>query len=456
VYRRILIANRGEIAVRVIRACRELGITAVAVYSEADQDALHVEMADEAIPIGPAPAAQSYLNVGRIIEAAARAGVDAIHPGYGFLSENPYFAAMCKTWGIDFIGPEPDTIERMGLKTGARALMQAAGVPVIPGTPGAVADEAEAVAAAAAIGYPVLVKAAAGGGGRGIRIARTEEELRQAVGAAGREAASSFGSGELYVEKLLEDPRHVEMQILADRHGHVVHLWERDSSIQRRRQKIIEEAPCPVLDAALRERMAAAAVAAARAVHYVGAGTIEFLLDREGNFYFIEMNTRIQVEHPVTEMITGIDIVREQILVAGGEPLSFRQEDVAPRGSAIECRINAEDPDNRFLPSPGTISAWQPPHGPWVRVDEGVRAGSQVQPFYDSLLAKLICWGPDRPQALARMRRALGEFRVEGVKTTIGLHRHVLADPDFAAGRYHTAWLEGTFLGRLAAAAPRP
>jgi acetyl-CoA carboxylase biotin carboxylase subunit len=352
-YRRILIANRGEIAVRVIRACRELGIATVAVYSEADEEALHVRMADEAVPIGPPPATQSYLNVAKIIEVAAKAGVDAIHPGYGFLSENPYFAAMCKTWGIDFIGPEADTIERMGLKTAARTRMQEAGVPIIPGTPGTVAGEQEAVRAAAEIGYPILVKAAAGGGGRGIRTARNEEELVQAIGGAGREAGSSFGNADLYLEKLLVDPRHVEMQILADRHGHVVHLWERDSSIQRRRQKILEEAPSPALDPATRERMAAAAVAAARAVDYVGAGTIEFLLDADGRFYFIEMNTRIQVEHPTTEMITGIDIVREQILVCGGEPISFSQEDVRPRGWAIECRINAEDPDNRFLPSPG-------------------------------------------------------------------------------------------------------
>ena len=451
-YRRILIANRGEIAVRVIRACRELGIGTVAVYSEADEDSLHVRMADEALPIGPPPATQSYLNVAKIIEVAAQAGVDAIHPGYGFLSENPYFAAMCKSWGIDFIGPEADTIERMGLKTAARTRMQEAGVPIIPGTAGTVAGEEEAVRAAAEIGYPVLVKAAAGGGGRGIRTARTEAELRQAVTGAGREADSSFGNADLYLEKLLVDPRHVEMQVLADRHGHVVHLLERDSSIQRRRQKILEEAPSPALDPATREKMAAAAVAAARAVDYVGAGTIEFLLDADGHFYFIEMNTRIQVEHPTTELITGIDIVREQILVCGGEPMSFRQEDVAPRGWAIECRVNAEDPDNRFLPSPGLITAWEPPSGPWVRVDEGVRAGQRVQPFYDSLLAKLIVWGADRPQAVARMRRALDEFTVEGVKTTLPLHRRLLADEDFNGGRYHTGWLEGAFLTKAAQA----
>jgi acetyl-CoA carboxylase biotin carboxylase subunit len=449
-YRRILIANRGEIAVRVIRACRELGIATVAVYSEADEESLHVRMADEAVPIGPPPATQSYLNVAKIIEVAAHAGVDAIHPGYGFLSENPYFAAMCKSWGIDFIGPEADSIERMGVKTAARARMQEAGVPVVPGTPSTVATEQDAVRAAAEIGYPVLVKAAAGGGGRGIRTARNDEELVQAVVGAGREAGSSFGNADVYLEKLLVDPRHVELQVLADRHGHVVHVLERDSSIQRRRQKILEEAPSPALDPATREKMGAAAIAAARAVDYVGAGTIEFLLDRDGRFYFIEMNTRIQVEHPTTEMITGIDLVREQILVCGGEPLSFRQEDVQPRGWAIECRINAEDPDNRFLPSPGLITAWEPPAGPWVRLDEGVRAGQRVQPFYDSLLAKLICWGADRPQAVARTRRALDEFTVEGVKTTLPLHRRLVADPDFQSGAYHTGWLEGAFLSRAA------
>ncbi len=450
-YRRILIANRGEIAVRVIRACRELGIATVAVYSEADEESLHVRMADEAVPIGPPPATQSYLNVAKIIEVAAHAGVDAIHPGYGFLSENPYFAAMCKSWGIDFIGPEADSIERMGVKTAARARMQEAGVPVVPGTPGTVATEQEALKAAADIGYPILVKAAAGGGGRGIRTARNDEELVQAVAGAGREAGSSFGNADVYLEKLLVDPRHVELQVMADRHGNVVHVLERDSSIQRRRQKILEEAPSPALDPATRAKMGAAAVAAARAVDYVGAGTIEFLLDRDGRFYFIEMNTRIQVEHPTTEMITGIDLVREQILVCGGEPMSFRQEDVHPRGWAIECRINAEDPDNRFLPSPGLITVWEPPAGPWVRVDEGVHAGERVQVFYDSLLAKLICWGADRPQAVARMRRALDEFVVEGVKTTLPLHRRILADAEFQAGSYHTGWLEGSFLSRAAA-----
>jgi len=446
-YHKVLVANRGEIAVRVIRACRELGVRTVAVYSEADRNALHVRLADEAEFIGPAPATQSYLAVPAILAAATRTHVDAIHPGYGFLSENAHFAAVCKTWGLDFIGPEPETIERMGTKTGARQRMQQVGVPVIPGTPGA-CEEPDALAAAAEIGYPVLIKAAAGGGGQGIRVARNPQELREVFGAAGREAASSFANAELYVERYLENPRHVEFQVIADRHGHTLHLYERDCSIQRRRQKVLEEALCPMLTDDLRSRMAAAAVLAARAVHYVGAGTVEFLVDQEGRFYFIEMNTRIQVEHPTTEWITGVDLVKEQIRVASGEPLSFRQEDVRPRGWAVECRVNAEDPDNRFLASPGTITRWTPPSGPWVRVDDGAYTGWTVPPFYDSLLCKVITWGRDRPEALARMACALREFEVEGIRTTVGMHRRLVDDADFTAGRYHTAWLEQTFMGR--------
>ena len=446
-YHKVLVANRGEIAVRVIRACRELGVRTVAVYSEADRDALHVRLADEAELIGPAPATQSYLAVPAILAAAARTHVDAIHPGYGFLAENAHFAAVCKTWGLDFIGPEPETIERMGSKTGARQRMQQVDVPVIPGTPGA-CEEAEALAAAAEIGYPVLIKAAAGGGGRGIRVARSPEELRAVFGAAAREAASSFANAEVYIERYLDNPRHVEFQILADTHGHTLHLYERDSSIQRRRQKVLEEAPCPMLGAKLRERMAVAAVSAARAVHYVGAGTVEFLVDQEDQFYFIEMNTRIQVEHPTTEWITGIDLVKEQIRVASGEALTFGQDDVQVRGWALECRINAEDPDNRFMASPGTITHWSPPSGPWVRVDDGAYAGYTVQPFYDSLLCKVVTWGRDRPEAVARMSRALREFEVEGIHTTVGLHRRLIEDADFAAARYHTSWLEQTFMKR--------
>ncbi|ADU52338.1 biotin carboxylase; acetyl-CoA carboxylase carboxyltransferase subunit alpha [Thermaerobacter marianensis DSM 12885] len=441
-FQKILIANRGEIAVRVIRACRELGIRTVAVYSEADENALHVAMADEAYCIGPAPAPRSYLHIPSLIEAASKAGVDAIHPGYGFLSENAHFAAVCKTWGIEFIGPPPEAIETMGLKSLAREAMQRAGVPVVPGSEGTVEDEDEALRIAREIGYPVLVKAAAGGGGRGIRVARDEQELVQALASARREAESTFGNGAVYLEKFLEEPRHIEIQVIADKHGHTLHLGERECSVQRRRQKLIEEAPSPVMTPELRQRMAEAAVRAAEAVDYVGAGTVEFLVDRDGNFYFIEMNTRIQVEHPVTELITGIDLVKEQIRVAAGEPLSFTQEDVTFRGWAMECRINAEDPNNRFLPSPGTITAWEPPGGPGVRVDAGFRAGTAVVPFYDSLVAKLIVWGRDREETMARMQRALAEFRIEGIRTTIPLYQEILKRDDFRQGRFHTRWLE--------------
>ena len=446
-YHKVLVANRGEIAVRVIRACRELGVRTVAVYSEADRDALHVRLADEAELIGPAPATQSYLAVPAILAAAARTHAEAIHPGYGFLSENAHFASVCKTWGLDFIGPEPETIERMGSKTAARQRMQQVGVPIIPGTPGACL-EPEALAAAEGIGYPVLIKAAAGGGGRGIRVARSAQELRDAFGAAGREAASAFANSELYVERYLENPRHVEVQILADRHGHTLHLYERESSLQRRRQKVLEEALSPALTPDLRAKMAEAALEAARAVHYIGAGTVEFLVDQDGRFYFIEMNTRIQVEHPTTEWITGVDLVKEQLRVAAGEPLTYTQADIQPRGWSVECRINAEDPDHRFAPSPGTITRWIPPSGAWVRVDDGAYAGYTVQPYYDSLLCKVVTWGRDRPEALARMARALREFEVEGIQTTVGMHRRLVEDPDFVAGRYHTAWLEQTFMGR--------
>lgn len=446
-YHKILVANRGEIAVRVIRACRELGVATVAVYSEADKDALHVRLADEAECIGPPKPSESYLNVQAILSAATRTHADAIHPGYGFLAENSHFAAVCKTWGMDFIGPEPETIERMGNKTAARQRMQQVGVPVVPGTPGA-CSEREALAFAAEAGYPVMVKAAAGGGGRGIRVARTPAELSDAFGAAAREAVASFANAELYVERYLLNPRHVEFQVLADRHGNTLHLFERDSSLQRRRQKVLEEALSPRLTPALRQRMADAAVQAARAVHYVGAGTVEFLVDEDDHFYFIEMNTRIQVEHPTTEMLTGIDLVKEQIRVSAGDHLSVRQDEVVPRGWSVECRINAEDPDNRFVPSPGTITLWSPPSGPWVRVDDSAYTGYTVQPYYDSLLCKVITWGRDRPEAVVRMTQALAEFKVEGIRTTIGMHRRILEHPDFLAAAYHTAWLEQTFMAR--------
>lgn len=445
-FKKILVANRGEIAVRVMRACREMGIRTVAVYSEADAKALHARYADEAYPIGPAPDNLSYLNIEAIIKTALEAGVDAIHPGYGFLSENPHFATVCRTWGIDFIGPAPEAIERMGSKSLARQTMSQAGIPVIPGTSSTIDHINEALDIAGDLGYPVLVKASAGGGGRGIRIARNPSELETVLEAAQREAARYFGSGEVYLEKYLEDARHIEVQVLADRFGNTVHLFERECSIQRRRQKIIEEAPSPFLNPELREAICQAAVRAAQAVSYTNAGTIEFLVDQNGNFYFCEMNTRIQVEHPVTEMITGIDLVKEQIRVASGERLRFRQEDIELRGWAIECRITAEDPANRLMPSPGTITVHEAPGGPGIRLDSGVTSGSEVSPYYDSLVSKLVAWGKTREEAIARMLRALDEYRIEGIKTIIPIHKAVLSDPDFQTGSYHTRFLEDRFL----------
>ncbi len=439
-YRKVLVANRGEIAVRVIRALHELDIQAVAVFSEADRDALHVALADEAHCLGPAPPAQSYLSIPRIIEAASRSGAEAIHPGYGFLSENPHFAEVCRTWGIDFIGPDPQAIELMGHKSRAKATARRAGVPLVPGTEGTVTDAGQALSVARDLGFPVLIKAAAGGGGRGMRVVRTESEFETSFRNAQREAQAVFGDGSMYVERYLEHPRHVEVQVLADRHGNIVHICERDSSIQRRYQKLIEEALSPAVTPELREKMCRAAVDLARAVDYVNAGTVEFLVHGQ-DFYFMEMNTRIQVEHPTTEMVTGIDIVKEQIRVAAGLPLSFTQDDVKPRGWAIEYRLNAEDPDSGFLPSPGLITVYETPGGPGVRVDSGVRAGHRIQPFYDSLFAKLIVWGRDRQEALERSRRALAEMRVEGIKTTIPLYRRLLQDEEFLAGDYHTQWL---------------
>ncbi len=440
-YHKVLIANRGEIAVRVIRACRELGVRTVAVYSDVDHDALHVRMADEAECIGPAAPRDSYCNTAAILEAAARHHVDAIHPGYGFLAENANFAAVCKTWGLDFIGPEPETIERMGSKAGARQRMSQAGVPIVPGTSGPCSED-ECRSAAARIGYPVLLKAAAGGGGLGIRAVQNPDELAMAFAASRREAQANFAEADLYLEKYLPQPRHIEFQILADRHGKVLHLFERESSMQRRRQKILEEAPGPHMTETLRRAMAEAAVEAARAVHYIGAGTVEFLVDREGNFYFIEMNTRIQVEHTVTEMTTGIDLVKAQIEIAAGIPLQIEQDAIERTGCAIEMRINAEDPQARFAPCPGTISEWSPPAGPWVRTDDGVYTGYTVQPYYDSLLCKLVVWGRDRTEAIARARRALDEFRAAGIATTIELHRRIVREPEFVSGIYHTGWLE--------------
>jgi acetyl-CoA carboxylase biotin carboxylase subunit len=439
--RKVLIANRGEIAVRVIRACRELGLATVAVYSEADEEALHVRRADEAVCIGKPPAHASYLNVAALLEAARRTGADAIHPGYGFLSESARFAAACRLEGIAFVGPSAEAIEQMGDKSVARRLARAAGVPTVPGADGP-ADHTVTPAAAAELGYPVLVKAAAGGGGRGIHLARSDEELAEAVRRAGREAQAAFGDNTLYLEKLLEGARHVEVQVLGDQHGHVIHLYDRDCSLQRRRQKLIEEGPSPALEPHRRQAIAEAAVGLAASVGYAGAGTVEFLVDRGGAFHFIEMNARLQVEHAVTEAITGVDLVREQLLIAAGEPLGMRQEDVPLFGSAIEFRINAEDPDNGFMPSPGRITAVELPGGPGVRVDTAVYAGSEVAPFYDSLVAKLIVWAPDRDQAIRRGRRALQELQIEGVKTTTPLHLRLLDDDRVRRGDVHTAYLE--------------
>ena len=433
--RKVLIANRGEIAVRIVRACRELGLVSVAVFSTADERALHVRLADEAVCIGPPHARESYLNAGALIAAAKNTGADAVHPGYGFLAENARFAAACEEAGLAFVGPPARVIEQMGDKVAARKLAADAGVPTVPGTTGTT-TLGEALETAEALGYPVLVKAAAGGGGRGIRAARDPDELRSVVAGAAREAEAAFGDESLYLEKLLEGARHVEVQVLGDLHGTVVHVYERECSLQRRRQKLLEESPAPGLDGESRDAVASAAAALARAVGYTSAGTVEFLFDRDGSFYFIEMNTRIQVEHPVTEMTCGVDLVKEQLRIAAGEPLSVTQEEIQPRGWAIELRINAEDPDRAFMPSPGVVEAIELPGGPGVRVDTAVYPGYTVPPYYDSLIAKLIVWGRDRDEALARARRALGELRLEGITTTVPFHLRLLADERVVAGDY--------------------
>jgi acetyl-CoA carboxylase biotin carboxylase subunit len=439
--RKVLVANRGEIAIRVIRACRELGLPVVAVYSTADEDALHVRLADNAVCIGPPRARDSYLNVEALLSACREAGADAVHPGYGFLAENAGFARACTEAGISFVGPTAEVIERMGDKAAARRAAREAGVPIVPGVDG-IASAEDAVAAAADLGYPVMVKAAAGGGGRGIRAAGSEDELRAVVEHAAGEAEAAFGDGSLYLEKLLVGARHVEVQVLGDGHGEAVHAWERECSLQRRRQKLLEESPAPALDASSRAALCASAATLARALGYRSAGTLEYLLDRDGRFYFIEMNTRIQVEHPVTELVTGLDLVKEQLRIAAGGRLSVRQEEIVQRGHAIEFRVNAEDPDNGFLPSPGTISALELPGGPGVRIDSAAYVGWTIPPFYDSLVAKLLVWGSDRREALARGRRALGELRVEGVKTTVPLHLRLLDDPAVQAGEVDVEWLE--------------
>lgn len=438
--KRVLIANRGEIALRVIRACRELGLETVAVFAQGDESSPHVLLADQAYCIGPAPAHLSYLNVQNLLTVAMGAEADAIHPGYGFLAENAGFAELCATCGITFIGPPAQAIEAMGNKDRARKLMDASGVPVVPGT-GPLVDAAEAELLAEKIGYPVMLKAAAGGGGKGMRLVEEPGKLARALEMARGEAEAAFSDSTVYMEKYIQRPRHVEIQILADNHGNIIHLGERDCSVQRRHQKLVEEAPCPVLTEELRSKMGEAAVRAAKAVNYSGAGTVEFLLNDQGNFYFMEMNTRIQVEHPITEMITGIDLVKAQLLVAAGEQLDIAQEDVEFRGWAIECRINAEDPDRDFLPAPGTITKWQPPGGPWVRIDGIARQGWRVPPHYDSMIAKLIVWGQDREEAISRMERALSETIVEGIPTTISLHRRILADREFRSGDYSTGLL---------------
>lgn len=444
---KILVANRGEIAVRIIRAARELGIKTVAVYSETDKDALHVRLADEAVAIGPAPSAQSYLVMGNIIMAALNTGAQAIHPGYGFLAENAEFARLCEEDGLVFIGPDPGSIERMGDKAHARKSAEEAGVPVVPGSDGVVQSEEEALLFARKVGFPVLIKASAGGGGKGMRVAESEDDLAKQFVAARNEAAAAFGNNEVYLERYLSRPRHIEIQILGDSQGNYIHLFERDCSIQRRHQKLLEEAPSPALDPKLRAAMGESAVALARAVNYLGAGTIEFLLDQDGSYYFMEMNTRVQVEHPVSEEITRIDIIKEQIRIAAGQVLSFTsQDEVRLSGHAIEFRINAEDPNKNFMPNPGKITALNLPGGFGVRVDTHLQSGSVIPPTYDSLLAKLIVWGATREEAIERGKRALAELEVVGIPTTASFHQRILNEPNFLAGEVYTDYIEANFV----------
>jgi len=441
-FNKVLIANRGEIALRVIRACRELGISTVAVYSEADRESLHVRFADDDVCIGPPPSRLSYLRIPAIIAAAEITGADAIHPGYGFLAESAEFAERCAASNVTFIGPTAEQIRLMGDKAAARKVAQELEIPVVPGSPGPVEDAAEAQAFAETIGFPVIIKAAAGGGGKGMRVARDADTFAQAFQLARNEALAAFGNAEVYIEKYLARPRHVEIQVMGDRFGRVVHLGERDCSVQRRHQKLIEESPSPAMTPELRQRMGDAAVRASEHIGYQGAGTIEFLLDEDGSFYFMEMNTRIQVEHPVTEMVTNYDLVKEQIRVAAGEPVRLELKGGSVRGHAIECRVNAEDPARNFQPSPGTITVYHPPGGPGVRVDTHIYAGYTVPPYYDSLLAKVIVHSNNRPEALARMNQALDSFILEGVTTTIPFLKRVIQHPDFVAGRVDTKFLE--------------
>jgi acetyl-CoA carboxylase, biotin carboxylase subunit len=439
---KILIANRGEIAVRVLRACHEMGIAAVVVYSDVDRASLHVRKADEAYPIGPAAAAESYLNIGKILDVAARSGADAIHPGYGFLSENAKFAQACADAGVKFIGPTAAAMEAMGSKTRARQAMEKAGIPFVPGTSSDVESLEQAKEIAVRIGYPVMLKAAAGGGGKGMRLVQAPEQLKPALEAARSEAERAFGDSEVYIEKAITNPRHIEVQVLADEHGHTVYLGERECSLQRRHQKVLEEAPSPIVDADMRGRMGEVAVRVAQAAAYTNAGTVEFLVDEKKNFYFLEMNTRLQVEHPITELVTGLDLVHLQIRIAAGEELPFKQDDVSIRGHAIECRIYAEDPDNNYFPSPGRISLLLAPSGPGIRRDSGMYEGWNVPLDYDPLLAKLIGYGTDREQAIARLTRALREYFVGGIKTNISLFRRILENPDFRAAKLDTGFLD--------------
>jgi acetyl-CoA carboxylase biotin carboxylase subunit len=446
VFKKILIANRGEIAMRIIYACRELGIKTVAVYSEADENSLHVRFADEDICIGPARSADSYLNVPAVISAAEITGADAIHPGYGFLSESAYLAEVCEACHIKFIGPDPHVIRLMGDKARARRVMKKAGVPILPGSDGPLDNEEKALKLAKEIGYPVIVKATAGGGGRGMRVVRAPAELSHAVKTAQREAEAAFGVGDVYIEKYVESPRHIEFQVLGDHHGGVIHLGERECSIQRRHQKLLEESPSVALSDKMRRRMGAIVIDAAKAVQYTNAGTFEFLMDPGGRFYFMEANTRLQVEHPVTEMVTGVDIVKEQIRIASGERLTYKQSDVTFTGHSIECRINAEDPDT-FVPSPGVIHVFSVPGGPGVRVETFAHSDCTISPYYDSMIAKIIVHGRDRQEAIGRMKRTLEMTVIEGIKTTIPLHLRILADPDFVAGKLSTSFMD-RFLAR--------
>jgi len=443
---KVLIANRGEIALRIVRSCRELGIATVAVFSTVDKKALHVQLADEAVCVGDSLSNKSYLNIPNILAAATSRGVDAIHPGYGFLAENDKFAEMCNDHGIVFIGPSPKAIRSMGDKSTAKETMEAVGVPTVPGSKGLLSNVNEAYKLADNIGYPVIIKATAGGGGRGMRLVENSDNLEKMFKAAQGEAEAAFGNDGLYMEKFIKKPRHVEIQILADRSGNVVHLGERDCSVQRRHQKLLEESPSPAINTELRKKMGNAAIAAAKSIGYEGAGTVEFLVDDDDNFYFMEMNTRIQVEHPVTEMVTGVDLIAEQIKIASGENLEFNQDDIHLNGHAIECRINAEDPSHNFRPSPGKITGWLPPGGPGVRVDSHVYTGYEIPPFYDSLIGKLIVWGKDRNTAIKRMNRALNECAVTGIPTTINFHLTLLNKSKFKQGKIHTKYVEEELL----------